>query len=152
MVVLEDGKWWYGVLAGSSVTHCLSGLSPSNCTAYVCARLQPFCLLVCLLSQKFKIRVRLFPQKPYQIGFEMFNSLFFFQQSFSENFVENFLFILFLALHFLRPVTWDNSFVLVLQSLMLCFFSAVVKIFLKQNRYKSKGLYSAQYIYCENIG
>ncbi len=39
VVVLEDGKWWYGVLAGLTVTHCLSGLSPSNCTAYVCTRL-----------------------------------------------------------------------------------------------------------------
>lgn len=40
LVLLEDGKWWYGVLAGSSVTHCLSGLSLSNCTAYVFTRLQ----------------------------------------------------------------------------------------------------------------
>lgn len=24
------GKWWYGDLAGESVSHCLSGLSPRN--------------------------------------------------------------------------------------------------------------------------
>jgi len=59
VVVLVDGKWWYGVLAGISVTHCLSGLSPSNCTAYVCTRLQPFCLLVCPLSQNFKIHINM---------------------------------------------------------------------------------------------
>lgn len=76
VVALEDGKWWYGVLAGISVTHCLSGLSPSNCTAYVCTRLQPFCLPVCPLSQNFKIHIRLFPQKAYQTDFETFKSNF----------------------------------------------------------------------------
>lgn len=68
-----------------------------------------------------------------------------------------FLFILFLALHFLHPV--------LLGTMRLCLFFKVLHInvmlfqcrckkifFLKQNRYKSKGLYSAQYIYCENIG
>lgn len=153
VVVLEDGKWWYGVLAGSSVTHCLSGLSPSNCTAYVCARLQPFCLLVCLLSQKFKIRVRLFPQKPYQIGFEMFNSLFFFSAKFQWKLCWKF------SVHFIfsfafSPPCYLGQFVCSCSSKFnaMLFQCSCKKIFLKQNRYKSKGLYSAQYIYCENIG